>query len=77
VKYARADSITITLRRQVGSLACRVSDDGAGFDPTTVRRGVGMRSMEERVEALGGTLEIRSAPGAGATIAATIPLSDS
>jgi signal transduction histidine kinase len=74
LKYARATSITIALRRQVGSLACRITDDGVGFEPSTVRRGVGMRSMAERVEALGGTLEVRSGPGSGATIAATIPL---
>ena len=76
LKYAHAPSITIALRRQVGSLACRVTDDGEGFDPATVRRGVGMRSMAERVEALGGTLEVRSERGAGATIAVSIPLTD-
>ena len=74
LKYARATSITIALREHMGALACRVTDDGQGFDPSTVRRGIGMRSMVERVEALGGTLEVRSEPGAGTTIAATIPL---
>ena len=75
VKYATASSIVITLRASGGNLTGRVTDDGAGFDPSTVRRGVGMRSMAERVESLGGTLEVRSAPGAGTSITATIPLS--
>jgi len=73
-KYAKASSIVITLRSQVGALAFSVVDDGRGFEPSTVRRGVGMRSMAERVESLGGTFEVRSAIGAGTTIAATIPL---
>jgi signal transduction histidine kinase len=77
LKYARASSISIGLREQVGTLTCRIADDGAGFDPATVRRGVGMRSMAERVEALGGTLDVRSQPGAGTTIVATIPLTES
>ena len=75
VKYAKASSIAITLRAPGGVLTGRVTDDGEGFDPSTVRRGVGMRSMAERVESLGGTFEVRSAPGAGTSITATIPLS--
>jgi len=74
-KHAKASTIAIVVRPQVGALAFSVIDDGAGFDPATARRGVGMRSMAERVETLGGTLHVRSAPGAGTTIAATIPLS--
>ncbi len=73
-KYAKASAIWITLRPQIGALAFSVIDDGAGFDPSTTRRGVGMRSMAERVESLGGTLDVRSSPGTGTRITATIPL---
>lgn len=73
-KYAKASSLAVTLRPQVGALGFSVVDDGQGFDPSTVRRGVGMRSMAERVESLGGSLDVFSAPGAGTTISATIPL---
>jgi signal transduction histidine kinase len=73
-KYAKASSIAVTLRLQVGALAFSVVDDGEGFEPSTVRRGVGMRSMAERMESLGGSLDVRSTPGAGTTISATIPL---
>ena len=51
-----------------------VADDGAGFDPATTKRGVGLRSMEERVQALGGTLEIRSEQGAGTTVSGHVPI---
>jgi signal transduction histidine kinase len=75
-KYAKASSISVTLRIHVGALAFSVADDGAGFEPSAVRRGVGMRSMAERVESLGGSLNVRSELGVGTTISATIPLSD-
>ncbi|MEP6759510.1 MAG: sensor histidine kinase [Actinomycetota bacterium] len=74
VKYARASSVAIRVGLRAGKLSCRVIDDGVGFDPSTVRRGVGMRSMADRVEGLGGALDVHSAPGSGTTITATIPV---
>ena len=73
-KYANASSVSITIRPQAGAMVFSVIDDGEGFELSSVRRGVGMRSMTERVESLGGTLDIRSAPGLGTTISASIPL---
>ena len=51
----------------------RVSDDGKGFDPEVRTDGFGLIGMRERAELAGGTLELRSAPGAGTTIVAAIP----
>jgi signal transduction histidine kinase len=73
-KYAEASKIVLSLRCAGGHLAFDVIDDGRGFDPTVVRRGVGLRSLEERLAVLGGTLEVRSAPGRGTTIAGRVPL---
>ncbi len=72
-KHAGASSVVITLRSRVGAVTFSVVDDGTGFDPSTMRRGVGMRSMTERVESLGGALEVRSEVGRGTRISATIP----
>jgi signal transduction histidine kinase len=56
-------------------LGLTVSDDGVGFDVDTVwGRGLGLVSISERVEALGGTLDIRSAPGAGTSLTIHVPL---
>ncbi len=74
-KHARASHATVALRFVGRELSFTVIDDGAGFDPDAVRRGVGLRSINERLEALGGTLEVRSAPGAGTTILGRIPTS--
>ena len=73
-KYARATSVLVTLRTKGTDLTFAVHDDGQGFDPSTARRGVGMRSMADRVAALGGELDVRSAPGRGTSIAGRIPL---
>ena len=57
-------------------LQATVADDGAGFDPSDPRiraRRLGITSMEERAERLGGRLEIDSAPGRGTTVALRVP----
>jgi signal transduction histidine kinase len=51
-----------------------VVDRGYGFDPDTVHRGEGMRNMEDRIGAVGGQLEVGSAPGSGTVVSGTIPL---
>jgi signal transduction histidine kinase len=50
-----------------------VADDGRGFDVTTVTRGAGLTNMEDRLDALGGALQIESTPGVGTTLRATVP----
>jgi signal transduction histidine kinase len=63
--------VAVRLHRADGLLELEVSDDGEGFDPETPglrSRRLGLTSMEERAAALGGRLEIRSAPGAGTTV---------
>jgi signal transduction histidine kinase len=58
-----------------GELRLTVIDDGVGFDVDAAwRNGVGLISMVERVETIGGVLEIRSTPGTGTSVAAVIPL---
>jgi signal transduction histidine kinase len=53
-----------------------VADDGSGFDPFATPRGSGLQNMADRLEAMGGRLEIRSAPGAGTVVLGRIPTPD-
>jgi signal transduction histidine kinase len=55
-------------------LAVEISDDGRGFDRASAGRGTGLQNMTDRIGALGGTLQIRSALGSGTTISAVLPL---
>jgi signal transduction histidine kinase len=74
-KYANASGVDIGIRQQDGTLIFEIRDDGIGFDPASAPRGTGLQGMADRVEALGGTLLVRSAPGDGTTISGTVPLS--
>jgi signal transduction histidine kinase len=73
-KYADASSATVQLREDPDQLHVEVADDGRGFDVTAVKRGAGLTNMEDRLDALGGTLQIYSSPGHGTTLRATVPL---
>jgi signal transduction histidine kinase len=74
VKHASAARVWITLR-QDEALTAEVRDDGQGFDPRAAEeRGSGLRNMRDRIEAVGGTLTIESAPGRGTRILAYVPL---
>jgi signal transduction histidine kinase len=74
-KYAGTDRTTIRLSQSNGSLSFEVLDDGNGFDPDQVATGSGLQGMADRLAAVGGSLEIRSAPGHGTTVAGSVPVS--
>lgn len=73
VQYAGASHAVVRLDETDGALDFSIADDGAGFDPETTPRGAGTANMADRLEALGGTLEVRSRPGEGTVIAGRIP----
>lgn len=75
VKHAKASSLNVSLTREDGSLALKVSDNGIGFStPQRHRGGSGISGMRERIMQLNGTLTITSVPGQGTTIIARIPV---
>jgi PAS domain S-box-containing protein len=71
-KYAEATAVSVTVRRDGDALVTEVADDGRGG--ADVAAGSGLRGLADRVEALGGRLEIDSPPGAGTRITARLPL---
>jgi signal transduction histidine kinase len=73
-KYAGASSAEIRLACPDHRLNFTISDDGAGFDLATARQGSGLQGMADRLAALGGTFEIRSAPGHGTTLTGQLPV---
>ena len=72
-KYANASRAQVRLAVDGPWLTFGVEDDGAGFDPAQTKLGSGLQGMSDRLEALGGGLEIRSEPGRGTTIAGRVP----
>ena len=73
-KYARASQASVRLSAANGSLDFAVQDDGAGFDPAATPKGSGLTNMTDRIDALGGSLELTSAPGEGTRIKGSLPI---
>jgi signal transduction histidine kinase len=72
-KYAHATQARICLHAQNATLRFTVSDDGTGYNTSHTPLGSGQRNMADRLAALGGQLEIQSAPGQGTTITGHLP----
>jgi len=73
-KYAEASLARVKLGVEDGELTFEVSDDGRGFDSATTPLGSGMQNMADRLAALGGSIDVRSNPGAGTTVRGRIPV---
>lgn len=77
VRHARARAVQVALVLNAGRLTLEIGDDGIGFDPEVRHAGtpgLGLHGMGERVALLGGTLTIRSAPGEGTRLRASVPV---
>ncbi len=77
-KHAAAKEIAVYLDRAGGNIKMEIGDDGAGFDPAKAVRptAVGLSGIRERAKAVGGRLEINSAPGEGTRIIITVPVTE-
>lgn len=80
IRHARATRISVRLERVLSDLILLITDDGAGFDARLLRSGnagaatLGLRGMEERAQAVGGSITIDSAPALGTEICARLPI---
>lgn len=74
IKHANATQVRVQLRvdAEHGHVAISVTDDGQGLDIAHVQRGRGMAGMRQRAQALGGSLQVDSNPGAGTAITAQL-----
>jgi len=72
-KYAGATRAEVRLTASGHDLEVEVTDDGAGFDPGSKAHGTGLQGMADRLHAHGGSLDVRSSPGAGTTILGRLP----
>ncbi len=74
VKHARAERVELQVSTNGGSVTVTVRDDGIGFDPATSSEGFGLVGMRERLDLIGGRLEISSVPGRGTELRAELPV---
>jgi signal transduction histidine kinase len=73
-KYAEASRVEIRLTTADDELRFEIADDGRGFDRSVTSYGTGLQGMTDRVDALGGSIEVDSAPGAGTTVVGRLPV---
>jgi signal transduction histidine kinase len=74
LKYSRATELAVDLSRPLHGLTLTIFDNGVGFDVDAAwGKGVGLRSMFERLQAAGGSLTLTSGPGAGTRLVAILP----
>jgi len=76
LKYSKAHKVSVDLRGESDAVALTIVDDGVGFDVDGAWGvGLGLISVRERIEAIGGTFQLHSSPGAGTTLAVRAPTS--
>ena len=78
-KHAHATDVNVTVEAEAGQLRVEITDNGRGFEPDRAREflrvgRVGLASMRERTELASGTFMVRSSPGSGTSVVATLPL---
>jgi signal transduction histidine kinase len=73
-KYAQASRAVVRLKQDGDLLTVEVNDDGRGFVVSTTARGNGLTNMEDRLDALGGNLQVESTVGRGTTLRASVPV---
>jgi signal transduction histidine kinase len=76
LKHAESTRIAVEITYEGDLLRVRVTDDGVGFDPTGQGHTGGIVHMRDRVNALGGSLQLLSGPGEGTAVTAVFPLDD-
>src|SRR5262249_51303026 len=71
-QHAPARTGSVLLARKKGRVGLVIEDDGRGFDPDTAADGFGLQGIRERVDLLGGSLQVESRAGAGTTLAVEV-----
>jgi len=74
LKHAHATELSIAVTRQPGRLSVMVADDGHGFEPATVEKGIGLQNVRSRAATLGATVQFDSALGRGTTVSVECPV---
>jgi signal transduction histidine kinase len=73
VRHSDARHVRIELAGGPSTLVLTITDDGKGFEIDVANEGLGLVSMRERVESVGGVLEIQATPSAGTRLSVTVP----
>ena len=73
-RHSRAERVEVSLVYNIESLQAMIADDGCGFDMNQKAKGLGFRSMRERIGSIRGTIQVQSAPGRGTRVIVQVPI---
>lgn len=73
LKHARARKVNFNLEICKEQLKLTIEDDGVGFDPEKIKRGLGLKNINERIAGVNGEIELKSTPGIGTSLNIVIP----
>jgi signal transduction histidine kinase len=73
-RHSRAKRVDISLVYNLDSLHVHIADDGCGFDMNQKAKGLGFRSMRDRINSVRGNIQIQSAPGQGTRLIVQLPI---
>ena len=76
VKHSKADTINVQIIQQPNRISINVQDDGKGFDPEEATKGAGLQNIRNRINSVGGTLNILSSKEEGTEIIIDIDLNE-
>jgi signal transduction histidine kinase len=74
LRHSGASTISVTIEEAADRVLITVSDDGDGFDPTTVQKGMGLDNLRSRADKARGTTTIKTSPGQGTVVLISLPL---
>ena len=72
-RHARASAVSIELTQDTTQIVLRIHDNGQGYEVAQRHAGLGIGGMHERLSLLNGSLKLRSEPGQGTTVVASLP----
>jgi two-component system NarL family sensor kinase len=73
ITHSQANNVQVELGADATRILLRIVDDGVGFDPSHKAGGLGLESMRQRVQAVGGFIDISSSPNSGTQIEVRVP----
>jgi signal transduction histidine kinase len=74
VKHSGAGTVRVRVDAEPEGIGLAVVDSGSGFDPAQVTGGTGLANMRDRLDSVGGSLEVSAAPGEGTSLLITVPV---
>jgi signal transduction histidine kinase len=74
IKHAKANEVTVRIKRSNGQLLMTVIDNGIGFDTTKKSKGIGLRNINTRISYYSGTVSLNSSKGEGTSLIVYLPL---